>query len=91
MKNDSEQEHTKNLTTSLQHYLTGYGRDGPEPLQDLLSFEQWRLMAQQELERRRRHFFECLDNEILKALASGDIDLHKTVNAVLDQDVVIAS
>ncbi len=87
----AEQEETERLNSNLKNYLTGYGRGGPEPLQLLLASKQWQCMAQQELDRRHRHFFECLDTEVLEALANGNIDLHQSIKSVLDQDLIISS
>lgn len=87
----SENAELENLNNNLENYLTGWGRHGPGPLQELLLFDNWQHFAKQERERRQRRFFECLNDDTLIALAKGDINLLESVKVVLDQDVTISS
>lgn len=84
---NTELEHLKN---NFENYLVGLGRHGPEPLQEILKFDNWKHFAKLERERRQRRFFENIDDDTLIALANGDINLHQSVKSVLDQDVNVS-
>ena len=60
---------------SLLHYLTGYGRGRPAELQRLASVSDWQARARAELDRRANAMIETLDNDVLAAIAAGDVDV----------------
>jgi hypothetical protein len=59
---------------SLLEVLKGYGRRDTAALDQLAQIPVWQRVAQAELERRATSIVQVLDDETLRAIASGKID-----------------
>jgi hypothetical protein len=56
-------------------YLRGYGRHDLSALESLAQFELWGVVAQCELLARASRFIEILDENELRAVAAGEVNL----------------
>ena len=63
------------IEASLTDYLTGYVGKDPTRREELRNFPGWPDMARRELERRNARFLEALPNDLLQAIAQGEVDL----------------
>jgi hypothetical protein len=76
---DSGNPHEKRRQTpieqSLTDYLTGYLRNNPARRERLLEFSDWQRMARRELDRRSARFLEALPDDLIGAIAQGEVDL----------------
>lgn len=73
---------TSEIVRHAKDYLRGFGSTGNNALQQLAAFKDWQRIAQQELERRACRVIGCFDDDILQAIASGQIDLPALANEV---------
>lgn len=68
---------------SLANYLRGYGGANPAALAALAQRRDWKVLAQQELDRRTLQLLTVLDDEVLRALAGGSVDFGMVAEQVL--------
>ena len=68
--------------SQIKDFLRGHLRAAPTAAEDLLRFADWRRVAAQELEARATRIVQALDDDALKAIASGEIDLPEVVREV---------
>ncbi|MDR0578697.1 MAG: hypothetical protein LBI87_14495 [Candidatus Accumulibacter sp.] len=76
---DSADSHEKRRQTpieqSLTAYLTGYLHHDPARREQLPDCSDWPCMARRELDRRSARFLEALPDDLLGAIAQGEVDL----------------
>lgn len=65
--------------------LCGYGRANGAKLASLLAVQDWRGVAQQELERRATSIVQVLDDSLLEDIASGSLDMRAMISQVMDE------
>jgi len=63
-----------NLAERLDQTLCGFGRSQPARLRDLTGLR-WRLAARLELLRRQTGLVQAMDDEVLRAIAAGQLDV----------------
>lgn len=63
-------------------YLRGYGRNNPSALASLAQFDMWGVVAQCELLARASTFIKILDENELRAVAAGVVNLVDLANRV---------
>jgi len=66
---------TTDIEKNLTDYLSGFVRNSPANRTLLIHYPDWQRMAQQELDRRSSRLLERLPDDVLRAIAQGDIDL----------------
>ncbi len=71
------------VADNLRDYLTGYIKHGDKAAL-LTQMSNWRMVARREIERRQSHLITCLDDEIVEALANGEIDFQNELEFVQD-------
>lgn len=76
---------TPDRIAALKDFLRGFGRNNQEALQRLSRFDDWRRVAATELERRATQLVESLDDETLRPIAAGDIDLNAVCRDVASE------
>jgi len=62
------------LHAAVMDTLRGYGRRNQTALERLADFPDWQRIAQAELERRATSIVQALDEQILRAIAAGELD-----------------
>ena len=62
------------MNSAARELLRGFGRGNEEALHRLATFDDWRRVAASEIERRTTLIVQSLDDDTLKAIASGSID-----------------
>jgi hypothetical protein len=60
---------------SVMDVLRGYGRRNEAALDALAEIQDWRRIARQELERRSTLIVQSLDDDALRAIAEGRLDV----------------
>jgi hypothetical protein len=63
------------IEQSLTNYLNGYFRDDPTHRKEVLEFPDWPQMARLELDRRSARLLEVMPDDVLNAIARGEVDL----------------
>lgn len=63
-------------------YLRGYGRQNISALESLAQFGMWGVVAQCELLARASRFIKILDENELRAVAGGEVNLVDLANRV---------
>lgn len=76
------------LSNHLRDYLTGYLRQGDKAAL-LAEMSNWRIVARQEVQRRQYGLINSLDDDIVQALATGELDFHNELEFV-QSDLTIA-
>jgi hypothetical protein len=74
LDNSGEDEKTR-IEQSLSDYLKGYLRDDPGRRKELSDFPDWPRMARLELDRRSARLLKVLPDDLLHAIARGEVDL----------------
>ncbi|MCL2076041.1 MAG: hypothetical protein FWH15_06335 [Betaproteobacteria bacterium] len=59
----------------LLDYLAGYTRNNPNNLAHVIEYPDWQRMARHELDRRAARMLETLQDDELRAIATGSINL----------------
>lgn len=72
-------------TQILKDYLGGMKRGNRSALAQLTALSDWREIAQREIERRANYFLTMLPDEVIQAIAKGDIDVRSVIGEVLTE------
>ena len=75
---------TTDIERILTDYLSGFVRNRPANRALLLHYQDWQRMAKQELDRRSCRLLELLPDDVLRAIAQGDIDMAKLAGSLPD-------
>jgi len=67
---------TQKLEQNIRDFMSGFIRNRPDNLALLREYADWQRMAKLEFERRTARFLDCLPDEALRAIATGEIDLN---------------
>lgn len=70
-------------TQILKDYLGGMRRGNRSALAQLTALSNWTDIAQREVERRAHYFLTTLPDEVVQAIAKGDIDMRNVIGEVL--------
>jgi hypothetical protein len=81
---DSGEAEKTQIEQSLSDYLKGYLRNDPSRRKELLDFSDWPRMACLELDRRGVQLLETLPDNVLHAIARGEVDLAGLVGKISD-------
>ena len=81
--NTTQQQTTGQLEACLADYLSGAARVNPALAKAFVDHKGWAQAAQAIIDRRATQFLECLDADVLEAIASGKIDLPTCAKATL--------
>lgn len=73
---------------SLKGYLSDWCLCGPEPLQEILTLDNWKHFADIERERRQLRFLRLLEDDTLTAISNGQINFNETVQEFMDDEVL---
>jgi len=76
-------ERVSALADHLRDHLTGYLRHGDKAAL-LAEMSGWRMVARQEIQRRQYGLINGLDDAIVQALATGELDFHNELGFVQD-------
>jgi hypothetical protein len=72
------------IEQSLTEHLTGYLRHAPARREALRHFPGWPDMARREVDRRTARFLEVLPDDLLQAIARGEVDLARLAREIPD-------
>lgn len=75
-------DHTA-ATQHLTDYLAGFGHGAPERLAEVAAYPAWQARAQAELDRRMTRLMETLPDELVAALAAGEVDMATVARGLL--------
>jgi hypothetical protein len=81
--NNNQQQTTGQLESALSDYISGAARTNPALAKSFVDHKGWAQAAQAIIDRRATAFLECLDADVLEAIASGQIDLPNCAKATL--------
>ncbi|UJB19264.1 MULTISPECIES: hypothetical protein [Lysobacter] len=70
-------------TQVLKDYLAGLNTGNRSALAQLTVLQDWSDIAQREIERRATFFLQKLPDDVIQAIASGDIDVRSVIGDVL--------
>ncbi len=73
----------KVIAANVGDYVRGFGRNNAEGLASLITYRQWAVMAQRELDARASRFISVLSNDELEAIARGDVNLSEIACEIL--------
>lgn len=71
-------------TEHLTDYLTGYSRHDRQRLTEVANYPDWQTRAQAELDRRMSRLIEALPDDLVAAIATGDVDLADVVKEMME-------
>lgn len=74
--------------TASQHltdYLAGYGRGRPDKLTEVVTYPAWQTRAQEELDRRMTRLMETLPDDLVAAVAAGEVDLAEVARGIMSK------
>lgn len=69
----------------LRDYLRGFGRGASERLTELGQHHGWQDAAQNELRKRALLLLSAFDDEMLRAIAQGDIVVNEVIREVFSE------
>ncbi len=75
----------KIIAETLTEVLRGYGRTDKAALATLLDVSDWQRIARQELDHRATRVIQSMDQETLKAIATGVLDVGAICRQVADE------
>lgn len=75
----------KSLAAQVGDYVRGYGRNNAEGLVSLITYRQWPVVAQRELDTRAARFISIFNNDELEAIARGDVNLSEVGREILKE------
>jgi hypothetical protein len=75
------------LAEQLKDYFRGMKRVRAEQLPRLAQYDDWQRLALREIERRGTNIVEMLDDEMLAAIADGDLDVTAAIRDVMQETV----
>lgn len=73
------------LEEGLFHYLSGYGKERPGELEQVIRYPHWQARARVELDRRMGELAEQLDIQTLIAIAEGQLDIAQIAKRVQEE------
>jgi len=73
---------TQQLERNIQDFMGGFTRNRPDNLALLQDYPDWQRMAKQELDRRITRFLDCLPDEELHAIATGEVNLNELASGL---------
>ncbi len=85
MKTETKPNDKASLEASLKDYLTGFIRTDPGRLETLLKAPGWRDAASMKLLNRSFSLLDVLDDDLLKAISSGAIDVRQVAKSFKPQ------
>ncbi|ALN93823.1 hypothetical protein [Lysobacter gummosus] len=68
---------------ALKDHLRGMNRHNRTALVQLIAVTDWRGIAQRELERRAGLVFQVINDEVMVAIAKGEVDVNQAIAEVL--------
>jgi hypothetical protein len=72
------------IEQSLAEYLAGYVGNDPARREQVRNFPDWPGLARRELDRRGARLLEILPDDVLDAIARGEVDLAGLVEKISD-------
>ncbi|ALN64593.1 hypothetical protein GLA29479_3742 [Lysobacter antibioticus] len=70
-------------TQTLKDFLSGMKTGTPSALAQLTVLKDWTEVAQREIERRATFFLQKLPDDVICAIAEGEIDVRNAIGEVL--------
>ncbi|MBT2748361.1 MULTISPECIES: hypothetical protein [unclassified Lysobacter] len=70
-------------TAAFKDYIHGMKKYNRAALTQLLSINDWHLAAQHEMERRAYLVLNTFNDDVMVAIANGDINPHQAISEVL--------
>lgn len=78
-------EDQKDQTEAFKDYIGGMKTFNRAALTQLLSINDWHTAAQRELERRAYLVLNTFNDDVIVAIANGDINPHQAIKEVLGE------
>lgn len=71
----------------LTDYLTGYGRNNRQRLAEVAAYPDWQARAKAEIDRRMSRLIEALPDDLVAAIAAGEVELAEVAKSMMEGDV----
>lgn len=68
-------ENLEDIKISIKYYLTGYGKKNRAALKHFLTYKNWQIDVNREMERRRSRLLDIFSVQELAAVANGELDM----------------